>query len=67
MYIIHVIVVGAIALPLLAVTLPAMVKFLILMATAYVASNVIVSVYRSLVQAVKSSRQKSISRAVRLG
>jgi peptidoglycan/LPS O-acetylase OafA/YrhL len=45
-YIIHVIVIGAIALLLLNVTLPAIVKFLILMVSAYLASNLIVSLYR---------------------
>ena len=48
-YIIHVIIVGAIALLLLNVTLPAMVKFLILVVSAYLASNLIVGLYRRAV------------------
>jgi len=48
-YVIHVIVVGVIALPLLNVTLPAMVKFLILVVSAYLASNLIVGLYRRAV------------------
>jgi peptidoglycan/LPS O-acetylase OafA/YrhL len=45
-YIIHVIIVGAIALLLLNVTMPAMVKFLILVVSAYLASNLVVGLYR---------------------
>jgi peptidoglycan/LPS O-acetylase OafA/YrhL len=48
-YIIHVIIVGAIALLLLNVTMPAMVKFLILVVSAYLASNLIVGLYRRAV------------------
>jgi hypothetical protein len=48
-YIIHVIVIGAIALPLLSVSIPAMLKWLILTVTAYLACNLIISVYRRAV------------------
>jgi peptidoglycan/LPS O-acetylase OafA/YrhL len=51
-YIIHVIVIGAIALPLLSVSIPAMLKWLILTVTAYLACNLIVSVYRRTVTSV---------------
>jgi DMSO/TMAO reductase YedYZ heme-binding membrane subunit len=52
-YIIHVIVVGTIALLLLNVTLPAMIKWLILMVSAYLASNLIASLYRRAVDRMK--------------
>jgi DMSO/TMAO reductase YedYZ heme-binding membrane subunit len=55
-YIIHVIVVGVIALPLLNVALPAIVKFLILMVSAYVVSNLIVGLYRRAVNSIKATR-----------
>jgi len=45
-YIIHVIVIGAIALPLLNLAIPALLKYLILTVSAYLASNLIVSLYR---------------------
>ena len=52
-YIIHVIVIGAIALLLFNVTLPAMIKWLVLTASAYLASNLIVSLYRRAVGRMK--------------
>jgi peptidoglycan/LPS O-acetylase OafA/YrhL len=45
-YIIHVIVVGIIALPLLNVTLPAMLKWLVLTVSAYAICNLVVGLYR---------------------
>ena len=66
-YIIHVIVIGVFGTLLLNLNLPAVVKYLILIVSTYVVSNLIVSVYRSLVQTVKSSRNKSISQAVDFG
>ncbi|MCG8352525.1 MAG: acyltransferase [Chloroflexales bacterium] len=63
-YIIHVIVIGVFGTLLLNLSLPAVVKYLMLIVSTYVVSNLIVSGYRSLVQTVKSSRSKSISRAM---
>jgi fucose 4-O-acetylase-like acetyltransferase len=54
-YIIHVIVVGGIALGLLDTGLPSMVKYLILTVTSYVAGNLIVSAYRKAL--VRRGRQ----------
>jgi hypothetical protein len=61
-YIIHVIVIGVFGMLLLNLKLPALVKYPTLIVLTYVGSNVIVSVYRFLVQTIKSSRNKSISR-----
>jgi peptidoglycan/LPS O-acetylase OafA/YrhL len=66
-YIIHVIVIGVFGTLLLNLNLPALVKYPILVVSTYLVSNLIVSVYRSLVQTMKSSRNKSISQAVDLG
>jgi len=66
-YIIHVIVVGIFGTLLLNLNIPAVVKYLILIVSAYVGSNLIVSGYRSLVQTLKSSRSRSISQAVDVG
>jgi peptidoglycan/LPS O-acetylase OafA/YrhL len=55
-YIIHVIVVGAIALPLLSVTMPATIKWLVLTVLVYLACNLIVSLYRRAMTSV--SRRK---------
>ena len=52
-YIIHVIVIGAIALLLLNVTILAELKYLILMLSAYLASNLIVSLYRRAAASMK--------------
>jgi hypothetical protein len=62
-YIIHVIVIGIFGTLLLNLNIPAVVKYLILFLSTYVGSNLIVSVYRSLVQALKSSRRNFPSRA----
>ena len=45
-YIIHVIVTGVIALLLLNTTLPSIVKYLILTVSTFVASNLIISIFR---------------------
>jgi surface polysaccharide O-acyltransferase-like enzyme len=66
-YIIHVIVIGVFGTLLLNLNLPALVKYPMLIVLTYLVSNLIVSVYRSLVQTMKSSRNKSISQAVDLG
>lgn len=55
-YIIHVIVIGIFGTMLLNLNLPALVKYLILIVSTYTGGNLIVSGYRSLVQAVESSR-----------
>jgi len=61
-YIIHVIVIGFFATLLLNLNIPAVVKYLILIASTYVGSNLIVSGYRSIVQTIKSSRRSVPSR-----
>jgi peptidoglycan/LPS O-acetylase OafA/YrhL len=52
-YITHVIVIGAIALLLLNVTIPAELKYLILTVSAYLTSNLIVSLYRRAMTSMK--------------
>jgi glucan biosynthesis protein C len=54
-YIIHVIVIGVFGTLLLNLNLPALVKYPILVVSSYLVSNLIVSVYRSLVQTMKSN------------
>ncbi|MEJ2594433.1 MAG: acyltransferase family protein [bacterium] len=49
-YIIHVVVIGLIALPLLHFSIPAFVKFLILTLSAYLASNLLISGYRRTIR-----------------
>jgi hypothetical protein len=44
-----------------------LVKYPILIVSTYLVSNWIVSAYRSLVQTLKSSRNRSISQAVDVG
>ncbi|HIJ41971.1 MAG TPA: acyltransferase [Deltaproteobacteria bacterium] len=53
-YIIHVIVIGVFGTLLLNLSLPALVKYPLLFLSTYLVSNLIVSVYRSLVQTMKS-------------
>ena len=53
-YIIHVIVVGAIALFLLNLAIPSLLKSLILVVSAYLASNLIVSLYRRAVTKIRA-------------
>jgi len=62
-YIIHVIVIGIFGTLLLNLSIPAVVKYLILIVSTYVGSNLIVSGYRSLTQALKSNRRGVPSRA----
>jgi len=66
-YIIHVIVIGVFGTMLLYLNLPALVKYLLLIVLTYVVSNLLVSLYRSLVQAIKSSRGKSTTPSVDMG
>jgi len=66
-YIIHVIVIGVFGTLLFHINIPAVVKYLFLIVSTYVGSNLIVSVYRSLFQALRSNRSKSFSRAVDVG
>jgi hypothetical protein len=53
-YIIHVIVIGMIALPLLNSTMPSLLKYLILTISAYGSSNLIVSLYHRVVTSIKA-------------
>ena len=63
-YIIHVIVIGAIAMPLVNLTMPPWLKYLILSVSAYLASNLIVSLYRRAVAGIRAvNRPKASSRA----
>ena len=64
-YIIHVIVIGVFGTLLLNMDLPAVVKYLLLIVLTYLVSNLIVSVYRSLVQTIKSNREIEVVAAVR--
>ncbi len=59
-YIIHIVVMGLIALPLLNVHIPAFVKFLILTILTFVISNTIVYVYRIVVKNPFSSNRLGI-------
>jgi len=58
-YIIHVIVIGAIALLLLNVTILAELKYLILTVSAYLASNLLISLYRRTVTSLKQSTSQA--------
>jgi len=58
-YIIHVIVLGVIALLLLNINIPSLWKYLILAVSTFAASNLIVSLFRSLVQNIKSPANNS--------
>jgi surface polysaccharide O-acyltransferase-like enzyme len=62
-YIIHVIVIGVFGTLLLNLNIPAVVKYLTLFVSTYVGSNLIVSGYRSLTQALKYNRRGIPSRA----
>jgi fucose 4-O-acetylase-like acetyltransferase len=66
-YIIHVIVIGVFGTLLLNLDLPALVKYPILIVLTYLGSNLIVSAYRTLIQALKSSRAKSVPTAAEPG
>ena len=63
-YIIHVIMIGIFGTLLLNLSLPAVVKYLILIVSTYVGSNLIVSGYRSLALSLKSSRRSVPSRTI---
>ncbi|MFN2198400.1 MAG: hypothetical protein ACK2UW_19930, partial [Anaerolineales bacterium] len=52
-YIIHVIVIGVFGTLLLTVSLPAVVKYLLLIVLTYTTSNLLVSGSRRLIQAIK--------------
>jgi len=62
-YIIHVIVIGFFGTLLLNFNIPAVVKYLLLIVSAYVSSNLLVSGYRSLTQALKPKRRDVPSQA----
>jgi fucose 4-O-acetylase-like acetyltransferase len=66
-YIIHVIVIGVFGTLLLNLNLPATVKYFILIVLTYGTSNLVVSGYRSLLQAVRSKPSESASQAVGTG
>jgi len=61
-YIIHVIVIGVIALPLLNLSIPSLLKYLILTASAYLTSNLIVSLYRRAVTSIKAMNQPKFAK-----
>jgi len=63
-YIIHVILIGVLGTLLLNTSLLAVVKYLLLIVSTYVTSNLLVSGYRSLVQMIVPSRGKSFSSTV---
>ena len=66
-YIIHVIAIGVFGTLLLNMNLPALVKYILLFLSAYIGSNLVVSGYRALVQAMRSGGRKSVSPAVDAG
>jgi fucose 4-O-acetylase-like acetyltransferase len=66
-YIIHVIMIGVFGTLLMSMNLPALGKYPLLIISTYLGSNLLVSVYRSLVQTMKRSRGKSTVQSVELG
>ena len=58
-YIIHVILIGVFGMFLINLNIPAVVKWILLIISTYLGSNLVVSLYRSLIQTIKSSRDKS--------
>ena len=60
-YIIHVIVLGAIATLLLNVTIPSVLKYLILIVTSYLASNLFVSLYLKAAMKINMRRDNRMS------
>ena len=66
-YIIHVILIGVFGLLLLNTNIPAVVKWLLLTASTYLTSNLLVSLYRRGRQALKSSRSPSVSQIADAG
>jgi peptidoglycan/LPS O-acetylase OafA/YrhL len=63
-YVIHVIVVGVIALPLRNSSMPSLLKYVILSVSTYVVSNLIVSLYRRAVTGIKAASQPKTSASV---
>jgi len=57
-YIIHVIVLGVIALPLLRSAMPSILKYLILVVSTYLVSNLIISLYRRVATEIKTRRDQ---------
>jgi hypothetical protein len=66
-YIIHVILIGVFGTLLLNTNLPAVVKWLILILSTYVGSNLIVSFYRSVRKALTRNRTPEVSQEVKAG
>jgi surface polysaccharide O-acyltransferase-like enzyme len=66
-YIIHVVVIGVFGTLLLNLNLPAVVKYLLLIVLTYVGSNLLVSLYRSVRQGLRTGRSRSVSRAADAG
>jgi hypothetical protein len=66
-YIIHVIVIGVFGTLLLNLHLPALAKYPLLVVSTYLGSNLVVSLYRSLVQYLRANRAKSTMPAVDAG
>jgi hypothetical protein len=63
-YLIHVILIGIFGTLLLHLDLPAVVKYLLLIASTYLGSNLLASLYRTLVQSLTSSRSESVAGTV---
>jgi hypothetical protein len=63
-YIIHVIMIGIFGTLLLNLNLPALVKYPLLIVLAYGISNIVVSIYRSLVQNIKTRSTKTASQRI---
>ena len=59
-YIIHVIMIGVFGMFLLNLSLPAVVKYLLLIVLTYVASNLVVSLYRGIWQTLNPGRSKAV-------
>ena len=66
-YIIHVILIGVFGTLLLNLNLPALVKYPVLIILTYGVSNLVVSLYRALVQSLRPSRGKSLPQAMDVG
>ena len=58
-YIIHVVVLGVIALPMMRLNIPALVKFIVLTAVTFAVSNILVYLYRQLFQ--KTNAMKNVT------
>ena len=61
-YIIHVIVLGCIALVMLNINIPSLLKYLILTVSTFVVCNLIISFFRSLVQIIKAEARTAKER-----